>query len=534
MLANRKRAVLLLAISGSAAALLTNGGPPRTPTPTPTPTPAPAPTPTPAPAPAPTPTPSGSRIGGTNLATAAYWSGERDFMNLVMGDQWRRAVNGIILGYLDPSRIDPVSGAVRSLAPNESASLMLTPPAGVSNRLPIRCTWQGQGTMSAGGSVAEVVSGPSQMDFKYTSNRPTTSLAWVSVTTTNPANPLRALDCRETSAPRSTVFAPEFLNMLRPFGVLRFMDWQNTNANLGGRWNERTSPTSITHGRKEGVAIEHLVALSRELNADPWLHVPYNADPDYIRRYAQLVHDTLPADRKVYVELSNEVWNYGFPVATQAQTEGLAMGLSPVPFRALLYRYTQKARAAHAIWAQVFADRPGKLVRVLGSQSANPWVAEQMMAYQGTGPAIDALATAPYFSYDPTLIPPATDPAQKLNLIMLALGENVNFTLTRDAGNTAIARQYGKRHIAYEAGQHVKLPNDLPLLRTIQTDPRMYNLYRTYAQRWYQANRDLMMFFNSTSAISIYGAWGMREYAGQPIGQTPKRQAINEIANYYR
>ncbi|SNT03297.1 hypothetical protein SAMN06295912_1331, partial [Sphingomonas laterariae] len=34
--------------------------------------------------------------------------------------------------------------------------------------------------------------------------------------------------------------------------------------------------------------------------------------------------------------------------------------------------------------------------------------------------------------------------------------------------------------------------------------------------------------YNNTGPVSQWGAWGLREYAGQPIAETPKLKAANE------
>ncbi len=87
---------------------------------------------------------------------------------------------------------------------------------------------------------------------------------------------------------------------------------------------------------------------------------------------AQLVHDSLDSGRRVYVELGNENWNYAFPLAHQIQAEGLAAGLDTNAFAANLKRYSQKTVWAMKIWAKVFADRPGQLVRVASAQAPTP------------------------------------------------------------------------------------------------------------------------------------------------------------------
>jgi hypothetical protein len=494
----------------------TSGGTTATPTPTTTTT-----TTTPSPTPAAPTAALGGRRLGINVGSASYYSGERDFMNLAMGDNWR-LISGGRWGDMDPARIDPATGAVKWLAQGETAALMLTPPPPTdATGVWVRCTFAGTGRISVGGASESrpLLNG---VEFRWVVGRPAANV-WVSLDQTSPTDPVRALDCREADAPRTALFSPEYLDSLRPFGVVRFLDWQKTNTNAGGKWALRTQPGSITHGATEGVAIEHMIALARELNADPWFMIPWNADEEYVRNFAQLVRDTLPAERKVYVELSNEVWNGSFPVAHQARDEGLAAGLSADPFYSTLMRYSQKSAWMLKIWSQVFAGQPGRLVRVVSTQHANVETAKTVLAFGDTASVVDALATAPYFGHD--IRPTAT-----LDQAMLSLSASVDYNIQYSLRNKQIAAQYGKRHIAYESGQHVVTPENPSFTIGVNRDPRMYDLYARYLLGWREQQSDLMVLFNATGPMGGHGAWGLREYSGQSSTETPKRRAALEAA----
>ena len=419
---------------------------------------------------------------------------------------------------------------VRSLAPGESAKLSLTPPPPAPGGVVIRCTYKGKGALSAAGNVAELRNISSGIEFRTMVIPFRLHSYWISLDRTDPADPVREIDCREKNAPKDALFSPEFLDSLKPFGVIRFMDWQRINQNQGGNWATRTLPSSMIHGRREGVAIEHMVALVNATGADPWFHIPYNADADYVARFARYVHDNVGPERTVYVEFSNEVWNSMFPAAKQAEAEGKALNLSIAPFRAQLYRYAQKATSAYDIWARIYADRPGKLVRVLGSQSANAWVAEQLLTFADTAKRVDAVATAPYFGFNPSTRPEDKAVMASVDGILGILAERVVSTLKRDRETGVIAARFGKRHIAYEAGQHVVLSGNVPMLQAVERHPRMYDFYRDYMRDWRRNSGDLMVQFNATAQINQHGAWGLREYSGQPLADTPKRRAVLDMA----
>jgi hypothetical protein len=104
-------------------------------------------------------------------------------------------------------------------------------------------------------------------------------------------------------------FRNEYLEHLKNFSVLRFMDWTATNDNQVVNWSDRTKLTDARQSSGKGVAWEYVVQLANQLDKDVWINVPANASDDYIQNLATLMRDQLEPDRVVYVEYSNEVWN---------------------------------------------------------------------------------------------------------------------------------------------------------------------------------------------------------------------------------
>lgn len=465
----------------------------------------------------------GSKRLGINLWYNAYWGGERAFMNLTMQSGWGSVLPGQGANLMDESRINP-DGSVKSLQPNEYALLLLTPPAanaqGYAN---IRCTWVGDGDLVLKGSgPSDVVLGDHSIQFKWTLRYPDPASSSLELTRTNPANLVRDIDCREVGAPRTKLYADEFVQALSPYGAIRFVIWQNTwdKTHLQQRWATRQQPNSFVQ-TLDGVAIENMVELARLANADPWFNIPWNGDEEYVTRFAQYVHDNLPAGRRVYVEVDNEVWNYGYRVTEQAKQEGEARGLG-MGHEAVVARYAQKTAQVMKIWTRVFADNPSRLVRVAASQNSAYW-AERIMSFGNTADYVDALAVAPYFGDD---IFYKTTPTSTPDEQMLAMAQSVDERLGWAQQVREVASRFNKRFITYEAGQHV-VTQDLAMQAQIQRNPKMYDVYRKYLVDWRdKVGGDLMMMFAHTGPISWSGAWGLREYNGQPLGETPKRRAV--------
>src|SRR5262249_49525377 len=93
-------------------------------------------------------------------------------------------------------------------------------------------------------------------------------------------------------------FTNEFLNHLKRFSTLRFMDWTSTNGSQVVNWSDRTLPT----GRQtvNGVSWEACVELANTLGKDMWVNVPAHASDDYVRQLATLLRDRLRPDLAVY------------------------------------------------------------------------------------------------------------------------------------------------------------------------------------------------------------------------------------------
>ena len=458
---------------------------------------------------------------GVNLAPPAYGLGTRPFANLAIGATWftvDAASRGIDL---PPEYLDR-RGNLIGLPPSGLAALMLIPPLTGPEGVIIRCTYQGAAEVTPQGPATDVRSKAHSVEFRWKNDPSQLALIQLIIKGVKPTDPLRDIDCREPTLPPAQQFASEYVDYVSKFKVIRFMDWQQTNLNAKVTWATRNPPGTLRISQNDGIAVEDLVALAAKARTDAWFTVPWNADDDYVQRFAQYVHDNLPADRTVYVELSNEVWNTGFGQAQQAIAEGTAQKLSPDPTVAGLYRYAERSSHALDIWSRVFADRPARLVRVLSSQNIG-WRVEQMLAFRDTARHIDAVATAPYFGFDLGRGVPFTG----LDQAFAALQPMVKTSIDASVQAKAAAAKYGKRYLAYEAGQHVLL-GDMAMVFAVARDARMHDLYKSYIDDWRARVGDTMMLFSAAGAIGGYGAWGLREYDTQPAAAAPKWRAVEE------
>jgi hypothetical protein len=333
------------------------------------------------------------------------------------------------------------------------------------------------------------------------------------------------------------IFHPRFLERVDRYGVVRFMDWMQTNGSNVSRWSDRPTPESA-RWTQTGAPLEAMVELANRLRQDAWFTIPHLADDDYVTKFAEYVRDHLSPERKVYVEHSNEVWNSQFPQAAFAAKRGQESGLGPSPFEAQLKYHARRTARIAKIWERVFAGHKNRLVRVLGAQAANPWTSEVMLAFEDVRAHTDALAIAPYFGgYLGT--PEEHQRVAALSLDQLfeelrarALPE----TTTWIAQQARVAKAHNLPLIAYEGGQHmtgVGPAVDNAALNALfdraNRDPRMGEIYAAYLAEWRKQGGTLFMHFVDCAGPSKWGRWGALEWLEQPRAEAPKYDAIQRF-----
>lgn len=332
------------------------------------------------------------------------------------------------------------------------------------------------------------------------------------------------------------IFHPLFLERIRTYKVLRFMDWMDTNGSEQSTWADRPQ-VDDARWSIAGAPVELMVALANRLHADPWFTVPHLADDAYVTQLATYLRDHVDPSLRVYVEHSNEVWNGQFAQATYARDRGLELGLSSDAFQAQLLYHSQRSLQIFQIFETVFGDAD-RLVRVMASQAANPWVSTQVLDFGDALAHTDALAIAPYFGGY------LGGPSEQARVAAMSVDELVtelrNEALPTAAGwmteQAAVAAARGVRLIAYEGGQHLAgnggVENDETinaLFDAVNRDARMGELYADYLAAWKTAGGELFAHFVNCGGYSKWGRWGALEYLDQPRAAAPKYDALQSF-----
>ena len=105
------------------------------------------------------------------------------------------------------------------------------------------------------------------------------------------------------------------LTHLSRFSLLRFMEWTRTNANFETNWNDRTPLDWPQYFLPKHNPWETIPYIANQIgkSIDTWINIPHNFTDDYVLKLAQLMLNELNSTNNIYVEFSNEVWNYVFP-----------------------------------------------------------------------------------------------------------------------------------------------------------------------------------------------------------------------------
>lgn len=177
-------------------------------------------------------------------------------------------------------------------------------------------------------------------------------------------------------------FHPHLTHFLRPYPVLRFMDYMGVNEEGSGSWADRSVSSQRVYTGSGGVPLEQLVLLANLEGASPYFCLPVAADDDYATSFATLVRDQLRPDVDIYVELANEIWHTGFYGGQYAQAAADVMG------GAYATRFCWNAlrtKQISALFRAVFPlDQHRRLKFILSSQYVNSDATTQYLACPDT------------------------------------------------------------------------------------------------------------------------------------------------------
>ena len=386
---------------------------------------------------------------------------------------------------------------------------------------------------------------------------------YLSVTTTDPhhtGNYIRNLHVvpeKYENTYDKEIFNPEFLNKIRKFKTLRFMDWMGTNNSQQSEWKNRPKTESYSYSYVEGgVPIEIMLELANRVKADPWFNMPHQATDDYIENFARMVKDSLDRSLKVYLEYSNEVWNTNFSQGDWVEQQGIAEWSNDRSsnYTKRINWHGKRTAQMCNIWKKVFGEQSDRVICVLGSQSANSWTATEALdcplweESPCTQHGIDAVAIAPYFgSYlgkkknEPELVNWNVDRVfTEINQGGVLAGGYPGGAMQKSLDDTnknlAITQTHNLQLLAYEGGQHLVGSGGVEnnqkitdLLIATNRNPRMYQTYWNYLEKLQESGVILFNHWLDIGSYNKWGSWGTLENLNQE--KAPKYNALIDFIN---
>lgn len=333
------------------------------------------------------------------------------------------------------------------------------------------------------------------------------------------------------------VFTAHYLQHLEPFSTLRFMDWMVSNSLYDGSWAAR--PTLINtragmrpKGQVPGRPWERVVELANASGSDIWINIPAKADPDYYTQLARLLKSTLDPRLKIYVEYSNEMWNFNFVqyhwLTTTAVDEELAAGNTNLKFDnatqpyVLGYRvYTERLFRISEAFRAVFGD--GEMMTrvrpVLAWQAGGSYHMDNMLKYaqrvypnRPINSYIYAISGAPYYG----LLDKASDNTLTKADVLDKLSSSIDkaFTISRYEHNAFLAKKHNVKWIAYEGGPDTFGGASIEAKASASRDATMFDLCKRFLNDWSVAGGGLFMWFHAGAGswTTQYGSWPLAEY----------------------
>jgi hypothetical protein len=311
------------------------------------------------------------------------------------------------------------------------------------------------------------------------------------------------------SHPPDAFLTTQFVRSLAPFSVLRYNGFQSGDYGEVVDWAQRALPgpslnrpmatcdprDSCWSG--QGGPWEYVILVANALRKDAWISIPIHVSDDYLRQLALLLRDGnaftgrrgLDPALHLYVEFSNELWNWGYLHTTESSDaakqeyqhgDPYHYGPQDPKFNPWLLRVGRRTADISRIFRSVFGDAAmmTRVRPVLAWQSVNIDTGLEALVYlednyipacvAGQLPAIagvprcragtrvsDLLYAGGGSAYYYT-----EDDHDRVTLDSLWTSLHMDPAVwgqSHQIANTRLARAFGLKRVAYEGGPHFHL-----------------------------------------------------------------------------
>lgn len=431
-----------------------------------------------------------------------------------------------------PLEVDE-EGWVRRLAPGQSASTTIyhgAAPHYPGGRYIAR--YEGEGRLQFSGAATVVQSEPGQLLLDID---PASGPIDIELLATDAADPLRHLQLVPEGlldGLEANPFHPRFLEILEPFGVIRFTHLMHGGDSDPVDWETRVTPKHRTQAGKGGIALEYAIELCNALDADAWFTMRVAADAEYMRAFAEMVKERLEPDRRVYVEYGDDVGVWPTKSSQYCIEKGRALDLAEDAGTARSRYYALRSAELFTIWNDVFENHP-RLITVL-----NP-IDEEACTYAEAADGADAAGIVTLFGQDFGKLPNidhllSTDLETLMDELeqVASVNEGVREAITR-------ARKFNLQPVSFymtpiicplgpiekERGKETQQAVEARTLAMLE-HPRMEPIFDQFIRSWHEAGGGLWIHEGLVAKPSRWGWFGLLKQMNEHPQESPKFRAV--------
>ena len=471
---------------------------------------------------------------GINLNNVNYYSDNRFFLNICkQAANWQGEDEGVSLtldshGY--PLTLS--GGAARSVAASSAAVY--------KKNIPYVLTWDGAGSVTVNGT--NMITTPNRIEFTHTASSIIIKINSLPSPNNRPRN-FKLVE-KEFEGSNATFYQP-MIDAIKafPFSVYRFMDMAGINNSTVETVAD--APTTNTYSYLDGAPLEEMIALCNLTSVAGWFSVPHKADISYINYFAETIKDNLDTGLTVYVEHSNETWNYQFTQAQYCANKGVELGLdiisnssgtgtfSAVTRGGIRYHLARTVEIGN-ILKTVAPEHNVKVV--LGGRPGSGQGKFYLDLDPSLAAQLDYFAVAPYFGNefgkpDDEEIQELWTPEDIIKQMSDIMQRNREQRMESTIQSLA---PYNVPVITYECGQHffakktaANNANIVDLFVELNKHAKMEDFYNIHINNWKEvAGEDsLLTFFSWLTLYNKYGCWGLSDEL-KSITESPKSKAI--------
>lgn len=354
-------------------------------------------------------------------------------------------------------------------------------------------------------------------------------------------------------ADTTQVFTDLFLDKLEPFTVIRDVHWSQVIRTTVSRWEQRPRFEDAQQSSPKGVCYEYLIDLANESGKDLWICLPDQADDEFVRQLGHLLKERLHPDRKVWIELSDEIWNPEYPAthrylaAAQQEVGPLNSYGQETDRFSLMYRLVARRTIQISdILATVFPGEmltrirpvmPGQFGDTYHMANALAWAQEQ---YGALNARLYGLTSAPYFTLSPadnvrtdlTADEILARLDARLTEVTARFGVDPSWNGRWDWRTPptyhTMANFYNLQNTAYEAGPDTMGAESLAAKKQANLDPRMAAMVERELREWYRQGNGMLVYYDFAATMNEFGQAGL--YQDLSV-ETPKSQAVLRVIN---